>query len=114
MFADVLARLGIRDANSGVYSRCWIAKPSAGEIVAFNPATEKPIAVVRTAGREDYDRCVDQAGESFRRWRDTPAPQRGELIRRIGETLRKHKRDLGLLVTLESGKIRSEGEGEVQ
>jgi aldehyde dehydrogenase (NAD+) len=114
MFADVLSRLGIRDVNSGVYSGEWIAKPDGGEIAAINPATGNPIAKVRTASRADYERCVERATQAFQRWRVTPPPERGELIRRIGETLRRNKSDLGLLVTLESGKIRSEGEGEVQ
>ena len=114
MFADVLARLGIRDVNSGVYSKEWIAKPGGGEISANNPATGKPISAVRTASRENYEQCVEQATQAFARWRITPPPQRGELIRQFGDILRKNKRDLGLLVTLETGKIRAEGEGEVQ
>jgi aldehyde dehydrogenase (NAD+) len=114
MFADVLGRLGIRDVNSGVYSEEWIARPGGEDLSAINPATGKPIAKVRTAARADYDQCVERSVAAFQRWRVTPPPLRGELIRQLGETLRKNKRDLGLLVTLESGKIRAEGEGEVQ
>jgi L-aminoadipate-semialdehyde dehydrogenase len=66
------------------------------------------------ATAKSYDRVVDRAIETFPTWRTVPPPVRGELVRRIGLALREHKADLGLLITLETGKIRSEGEGEVQ
>ncbi len=69
---------------------------------------------VRPATREQYDACVATAQKTFERWRMVPAPKRGEIVREIGEALREKKQDLGLLVTLEMGKIRAEGEGEVQ
>ena len=114
MFDDVLMRLGIEPVNSGVYAGGWVERPGGGEIASENPATGEVIARVRTAARGDYERCVEQAERAFHRWRVTPAPVRGELIRRLGSALREHKRDLGLLVTLEAGKITSEGAGEVQ
>ncbi len=114
MFKDLLNRLGIADLNSGVCAGEWIKSPSGGELISFNPSTGEPIARVLTASREDYERAVTRAQETFQRWRLVPAPQRGEFIRRLGNALREHKQDLGLLVTLEVGKIRSEGTGEVQ
>src|SRR5262249_5853417 len=57
---------------------------------------------------------VARAEVAFRSWRSVPPPRRGEVVRQIGAALRAHKADLGLLVTLETGKIRTEGEGEVQ
>jgi aldehyde dehydrogenase (NAD+) len=114
MFADVLKRLGIADVNSGVYADGWIEKPGGEELVSLNPATGEPIARVLTAARGDYERVVECAQQAFRDWRMTPAPARGEFVRQLGMALREHKCDLGLLVTLEMGKIRSEGEGEVQ
>ncbi|MGH7129973.1 MAG: aldehyde dehydrogenase family protein, partial [Planctomycetaceae bacterium] len=115
MFNNVLNRLGLGEVNSGVcVGGEWVAGPGGPELVSINPATEEPIATVRTAGRDDYDRVVAAAQDRFRIWRGVPAPQRGELIRRLGLALREHKDDLGLLVTLEAGKIRSEGLGEVQ
>lgn len=114
MFHDVLQRLGIREVNSGVFAGEWIGRPGGPELVSCNPATGEPIARVLTAGRADYERAVESAQAAFRRWRTTPPPQRGEVVRRLGEVLRAHKDDLGLLVTLEVGKIRSEGAGEVQ
>lgn len=114
MFAEVLSRLGIAEVNSGVFTGEWIVQPGGVEIASINPATGESIARVQTASRGDYEHCVQRAIEAFQRWRLAPPPQRGEVIRQLGEALRRHKRDLGLLVTLETGKIRSEGEGEVQ
>lgn len=114
MFNHVLTRLGIQAVNSGVSCGEWIAKPGGGEIASINPATGETIARVLTASRSDYEQCVDRSVEAFQQWRATPPPQRGELIRRLGNALREAKTDLGLLVTLEAGKIRTEGEGEVQ
>lgn len=114
MFADVLSRLGIEEVNSGVYCGEWITEPSGGELVSINPANGEPLARVLTATEEDYGRLIERSQEAFRTWRMIPAPERGEILRRLGLALREHKRDLGLLVTLEMGKIQTEGEGEVQ
>jgi aldehyde dehydrogenase (NAD+) len=114
MFNEILDRLGIRVVNSGVCCGQWIENPSGGELVSPNPATGQPIASVLMASREDYEQVVDKAQAAFKKWRLIPPPQRGEIVRQIGLALRQHKKDLGLLVTLEVGKIRSEGEGEVQ
>src|SRR5208283_816304 len=80
----------------------------------INPATGEPLGRVVMATAKSYDRVVDRAIETFATWRTVPPPVRGELVRRIGLALREHKAELGLLITLETGKIRSEGEGEVQ
>jgi aldehyde dehydrogenase (NAD+) len=69
---------------------------------------------VRQAQAEDYDSVVRVAQETFTRWRMVPAPKRGEVVRQLGEELRRHKESLGRLVSLEAGKILSEGLGEVQ
>jgi aldehyde dehydrogenase (NAD+) len=115
MFEDVLNRLGIRDVNSGVcVGPDWLERPGGEELVSVNPSTGQPIARVQTASRDDYDRVVEAARQSFQTWRMLPPPERGEIVRQLGLALRAHKQDLGLLVTLENGKIRSEGEGEVQ
>ncbi|MBW3539770.1 MAG: aldehyde dehydrogenase family protein [Planctomycetes bacterium] len=114
VFHDVLQRLGIEEVNSGVYRGEWVRQPGGGELVSINPSTAEPVARVLTASRDDYDAAVERACAAFERWRVTPPPVRGEFVRRIGLALREHKRDLGRLVTLELGKIASEGEGEVQ
>ena len=113
MFADVLKRLGIDSVNQGAFADRWLDCPGP-EIVSVNPATGQPLGSVRSASREQYETVVKTATDVFKRWRLLPAPQRGEIVRQIGEALREHKSDLGLLVTLETGKIQSEGLGEVQ
>ncbi|MDA1052036.1 MAG: aldehyde dehydrogenase family protein [Planctomycetota bacterium] len=110
----LLKRLGIAATNSGVYSGDWTERPGGEAITSINPATGEPIASIVRASREDYDHCVARAQRTFACWRMTPPPQRGEIVRQLGQVLREHKHDLGRLVTLETGKIRSEGEGEVQ
>src|SRR5688572_21653956 len=86
----------------------------APERPAVFPATGLPFARLRPAAPADYQRAVAAAGEAFRGWRLVPAPRRGELVRRIAGELRRLKPALSRLVAMESGKIISEGEGEVQ
>ncbi len=115
MTEDLLRRLGLADVNSGACAASWIEDHPGGDVlVSVNPATAEPLGRVAMATAETYDRVVDQAVQAFATWRTVPPPVRGELVRRIGLALREHKADLGLLITLETGKIRSEGEGEVQ
>jgi aldehyde dehydrogenase (NAD+) len=114
MFESLLEKLGIRAVNSGAVGARSIDKPGGEELVSLNPATGAPIARVVTASNEDYDAIVEEARDAFLAWRMVPPPRRGEVVRQIGEALRAAKSDLGLLVTLETGKIRAEGEGEVQ
>jgi aldehyde dehydrogenase (NAD+) len=110
----LLSRLGIEGTNSGGKGVTWLANPSGQEIVSTNPATGEVLARVKTVTDAEYDRIVDEATETFKRWRAVPAPKRGEIVRQIGDALRTHKEDLGALVTLEMGKIHAEGKGEVQ
>ncbi|HLJ09562.1 MAG TPA: aldehyde dehydrogenase family protein, partial [Planctomycetaceae bacterium] len=114
MFRSLLVRLGLTDVNSGAGFGRWIATPGGSEVASLNPADGQTLARVRTASRSDYDAIVERAREAFLSWRMTPAPQRGEVVRQLGNALREAKDDLGLLVTLEAGKILSEGLGEVQ
>ncbi len=84
------------------------------EIVSYNPATGAELGRVPLATQQDYERSVERAARTFERWRMLPAPQRGEIVREIGEALRREEVALGKLVTLEAGKIIAEGQGEVQ
>jgi aldehyde dehydrogenase (NAD+) len=114
MFDDLFARLGIGEINGGA-SLEGGTSPGGGPVIRpTNPATGQPLPAVRSATIEEYDRMVERACEAFRTWRMVPPPRRGEMVRQIGLALRARKADLGLLVTLETGKIRTEGEGEVQ
>ena len=87
---------------------------SGPEIVSVDPATGEALGRVRTATPEEASDAVRGSVEIFDRWRGMTAPARGEIVRRIGAELRRFKAPLGRLVTLECGKILSEGEGEVQ
>ncbi|HEY2158747.1 MAG TPA: aldehyde dehydrogenase family protein [Isosphaeraceae bacterium] len=114
MIDQTLAALWLREQNSGVSGASGFERPGGREYPSINPATGKPLARVVPGTVEDYDRVAASARHAFETWRKRPAPARGEVVRQIGEELRRHKTDLGGLVTLEVGKIRSEGEGEVQ
>lgn len=114
MFQQVLTRLGIQAEHSGVFAGRWLDASGAPLVVSRNPANGQVLGAAHCASRGQYDACVDAALEAQRAWAALPAPQRGEIVRQIGERLRQVKQDLGLLVTLETGKILSEGEGEVQ
>lgn len=114
MTEDLFRRLGLAEVNSGACDASWIEDTGGRELASINPATGEPLGRVVMATAKSYDRVVDRAIDTFATWRTVPPPVRGELVRRIGLALREHKADLGLLITLETGKIRSEGEGEVQ
>jgi len=110
---DFLEDLGIDDLNSGAYCGTWLEGGGA-TLDSFDPSSGERIAGVRQATAADYERCVGAAHEAFLRWREVPAPRRGELVRRCGDAIRANKEALGRLITLEMGKILQEGWGEVQ
>jgi aldehyde dehydrogenase (NAD+) len=109
---DVLRKLGLESVNPGGFCGEWIG--GGEKIGSVSPIDGKPLAAVKQVTPEEYDRIVDRAQAAFLKWRQVPAPVRGETVRQLGDALRTHKADLGALVTLENGKIRPEGEGEVQ
>ncbi|MBK8915944.1 MAG: aldehyde dehydrogenase family protein [Phycisphaerales bacterium] len=109
---DVLASLGLADVNPGGFDGEWFGGGPLLEVTS--PIRGERIGSVRQVTRSEYDRIVDRAAQAFHSWRMTPAPQRGEVVRRLGDALRAKKKALGALVTLEMGKIAAEGEGEVQ
>ena len=111
---EILQKLSIEAVNSGVCGGGWIATPSGGLLESISPATGELLASVRLAGPADYEAVIQQACDTFAKWRMLPAPKRGEIVREIGNELRAHKQDLGALVSLEMGKILAEGAGEVQ
>ncbi|MEO1007189.1 MAG: aldehyde dehydrogenase family protein [Planctomycetota bacterium] len=90
------------------------ASASADAIQSTNPTTGAPLAGVRSNTSSDLEDAIERSREAFRRWREVPAPKRGEVVRAIGDELRAHRTALGRLVSLEVGKIASEGVGEVQ
>jgi aldehyde dehydrogenase (NAD+) len=111
--AGVLARLGLDSDSPGAFDGSWFATRGP-RLESINPATGEVLGTVREATTEDYERVAAATADAFHVWKRWPAPRRGEVVRQLGEALREHKEDLGLLVTLEVGKVRSEGLGEVQ
>jgi len=90
------------------------ARGSAQTVVSENPANGEPLAAVRLNTRSEYNDLVERAMRVQREWRMLPAPKRGEVVRLIGNAFREKKDELGTLVTLECGKIKPEGDGEIQ
>jgi aldehyde dehydrogenase (NAD+) len=109
-----LQRLGITEVNSGAAAAGGFLETRGREAEARSPIDGSLLARVKLASADDYDLVVQSAVDAFARWRTVPAPKRGEILREIGDALRSHKDDLGQLVSVEVGKIRSEGLGEVQ
>jgi aldehyde dehydrogenase (NAD+) len=114
MSHDFLDSLRIRELNSGVYAGAFVARPGGKELASVSPVDGQVIARVQQAGDADYEAVMSAAVAAFARWRERPAPQRGEVVRQIGEALRRHKPALARLVSLEMGKLLAEAEGEVQ
>ena len=116
MSQKFLSALGLSAVNSGTYlgQGEWSKTHDAGILESVNPTTGEAIAQVHASSEADYELIVQRAQEAFKIWRTTPAPRRGEAVRLCGEALRKHKDALGSLVSLEMGKIKAEGDGEVQ
>lgn len=111
--APLLAELGLASENDGAFDGSWIT--TRGErIESINPATGEAIAAVRFATADDYERVLAASQAAFETWRTWPAPKRGEIVRQLGDELRRFKEPLGRLVSLEVGKVYSEGQGEVQ
>lgn len=91
----------------------WI-QGTGSSIVSFSPADGNKIGEVKSASRSEYDAVIKKAEQAFATWRLKPAPQRGEIVRQMGEAFRQHKAALGELVSYEMGKSLQEGLGEVQ
>jgi aldehyde dehydrogenase (NAD+) len=110
---SILRKLDVAGEQAGAGTGTWLK--CGGEILeSVSPINGEVIGKIRCAGEEDYEQVVARAQEAFEEWRMIPAPKRGEVVRQIGNALRERKRDLGAIVSVEVGKIRTEGEGEVQ
>ena len=110
----VLSKLGIQKINEGAATGAKWLKAGGEKLDSFSPVDGKKIASVTTVNRKTYDKVVEQAETAFAEWRMWPAPKRGEIVRQVGEALRKYKEPLGRLVSYEMGKSLQEGYGEVQ
>lgn len=109
---EILSALGIEQMNPGGFAGEWMG--SGDTLDSVSPINGKAIASVAQVTEDEYERIMSRAQEAFVSWRTVPAPKRGEVIRQLGHALREKKDALGALVTLEMGKIKAEGLGEVQ
>ena len=111
---DILNALGIQQTNIGTATgKQWISTKGK-EITSYSPVDGKAIASVTTTDEAGYEQVIKKAQEAFLEWKMYPSPKRGEIVRQVGEALRKNKEALGKLVSYEMGKSLQEGYGEVQ
>ncbi len=111
--SQTLEALGVAAENPGAFDGTWI-QTTGERVESVNPATGETLAAVRMATPAEYERVAAATVAAFQTWQTWTAPRRGEVVRQLGEELRRHKQELGRLVTLEVGKVLSEGLGEVQ
>ncbi len=111
---SVLKQLGIKNTNPGVSTGTKWIKSSGPILRSLSPVNGKLIATVQSADQKTFLKVVDVSRKGFEQWRLVPAPKRGEVVRQVGEALRKQKEALGMLVSFEMGKSYQEGLGEVQ
>lgn len=97
---------------TGVYNGKWAG--NGPTIQSIDPATGQVIAEIQTGTVDEMNECIQIGTEAYKTWSNIAAPRRGEIVRQIGEELRKYLQPLGKLVSLEMGKILPEGVGEVQ
>jgi len=112
----LLEKLNIKLVNAGVCTGPdgWLLEPGGKELTSYNPTTGEALAKVIQATPQAYEKVASTAQDAFLNWRLVPAPKRGEVVRDLANALREFKEPLGDLVTVEMGKIRAEGHGEVQ
>ena len=113
---DILKQLYLNAENPGAChsATSWSATRDAGVIESMNPASGELIAKVYACSAQDYESIIQASLTAQNEWAMVPAPQRGEVVRQLGNALREHKDALGSLVAMEMGKIKQEGDGEVQ
>ena len=110
---SILERFDLLNEQPGAATGTMLS--CRGDILkSISPIDRQPIGTIRCATEKEYDQIIFQATKAFKTWRLVPAPKRGEIVRQIGEALRKHKKELAEMIILEVGKIRAEAEGEVQ
>ena len=113
---DILEKLSISDHSFGscIGGEGWIENTNEGVIESINPSNGEKIASVYKSSESDYEKVIEASNKAFLTWRKVPAPVRGQLVFEMGNELRRNKDALGSLVALEMGKIKAEGDGEVQ
>src|SRR5690606_23936721 len=110
---EALEQLGIKAVNKGTSTgKNWFS--DSEEFASYSPVDGKLIAKVTTTSKADYEKVMESATTACKTWKMKPAPQRGEIVRKFGDELRRLKEPLGKLVSYEMGKSYQEGLGEVQ
>ena len=112
---ELFKSLGIKEVNYGAsISNWWSTTEDAGLVESYNPTTGELLGKIYQCSEADYERVIKESKVAFKEWRMVPAPIRGQLILEMADELRDKKDLLGDLVALEMGKIKAEGDGEVQ
>ena len=113
---EILKKLGVKEVNLGscIGGEGWIENSDSSFIESFNPTNQELLGKVKLCTENDYEKVIKASNEAFEDWRMVPAPIRGQLILEMANELRANKDLLGSLVSLEMGKIKAEGDGEVQ
>ena len=111
---EMLNSLRLKDINNGASTGAEWFETSGELLESYSPADGQLIGKVKQAGWDDYEQIITTAQDAFKYWRMVPAPKRGEIVRQMGDELRKYKEPLGKLVSYEMGKVYQEGLGEVQ
>ncbi|UDF31570.1 UNVERIFIED_ORG: aldehyde dehydrogenase family protein [Roseateles sp. XES5] len=111
-----MTKVDVKTETAALLDKLGVARSAwqGGDMASYSPVSGEEIGKLKTVSGAETDKAIDAAHEAFKAWRTVPAPKRGELVRLFGEELRAHKMDLARLVSLEAGKVTSEGEGEVQ
>ena len=95
---EILKELNLSSINSGIYAGGWVKKPSGKIVQSISPIDGKKIATILTGSKKDYELVIQKSEKAFQQWVTFTPPQRGELIRLIGNELRDHKKNLGKIV----------------
>ena len=112
---ELLTHLHLKGTNPGAFSgHGWASEIHDNLLSSYSPTNNSKLGDVATCSMNDYEQIITRAQGAAEEWRKVPAPKRGEIIRQIGQALREHKDSLGSLVSLEMGKSKQEGDGEVQ
>lgn len=112
---ELLTRLNLKGTNPGAFSgQGWSSEIHSKVLSSYSPSNNNKLGEIATCSMNDYEQVMKRAQQAAEEWRKVPAPKRGEIIRQIGQALREHKDSLGSLVSLEMGKSKQEGDGEVQ
>ena len=109
-----LKKLGLNKTNEGTFTGLKNVAGKGEYITSTSPVDGKEIGKVRSTTKKEYEKVIKTAQSAFLKWREVPAPQRGEIVRQYGNALRENKDALGRLVSYEMGKSLQEGWGEVQ